>query len=123
MRPLPNLKQGLRQCMAEQERLRTETEAVVQARRTVDTDKAEIDRTGALLKTQLETLDRTSQAAVDGYNADVQARGKLIAAYQAAAPIFNDRVEKLEDDRQKWSKDCADRRYREDDLDAIKSGK
>jgi len=116
-------REQLRQCMAEQERLRTETAAVVQARRQVDTDQAEIDRTGAALKTKLEALDRTSQAAVDDYNADVQARAKLIDAYKAAAPLFNDRVEKLDDARKVWTKDCADRRYREDDLDAIKAGK
>jgi hypothetical protein len=40
-----------------------------------------------------------------------------------AAPAFNDRVDKLDAAKQSFAKDCADRRYREDDYDAIKAGK
>lgn len=116
-------REQLRQCMTEQERLRVETADVVAAQRALDADKAELTRLAEALKTQLETLDRSSQQAVDGYNAEATRRTKMVESYQAAAPLFNDRVDKLDAAKETWTKDCADRRYREDDFDLIKAGK
>ena len=116
-------REQLRQCLAEQDRLKQEATGVLQTQRTLDSDRSEIDRAGAELKAELATLDRTSQAAIDAFNAKVLAREKLVDAYQAAASAFNERVDKLDADKQVFAKDCADRRYREDDFDAIKAGK
>ncbi len=113
----------LRQCMTEQDRLKQETADILQTQKALEIDRAEIDRTGVELKADKETLDRTSQAAIDAFNAKIQAREKQVEAYKVAAPAFNDRFDKLDAAKQAFAKDCADRRYREDDYDAIKAGK
>ena len=63
------------------------------------------------------------EAAVNAYNARVRQRTKLVEEYRAAAPVFNARVDKLAEDRKAYAAGCADRRFFEDDYDAIKAGK
>lgn len=116
-------REQLRQCMAEQDRLKQEATSLVQAQAEFGKTRAEIDRQGAEIAAELATLDRTSQAAVDAYNAKLRDRAKLSEGYQAAAPAFNERVDKLDADKQAFTKDCADRRYLDDDFDAVKGGK
>lgn len=113
----------LRQCMTEQDRMDKETDGLVDAQRSFAAERSEVDRLGAELKADQATLDRTSQAAVDAYNAKLAERDKRAEAFRAAAGGFNQRVEKLEADKKAFAKDCADRRYREDDYNAIKAGK
>ena len=116
-------REQLRQCMAEQDRLKQEGADALQTQRSLDQERSEIDRLGTEIKADLPGLDRTSQAAVDAFNARVLEREKRVDAYQAATPLFNERVDKLDADKQSFTKDCGDRRYREDDLAAIKAGK
>ena len=113
----------LRQCMAEQDRMDKETDGLVEAQRSFAAERNEIDRLGTELKADQATLDRTSQAAVDAYNAKLADRDKRAEAFRAAAAGFNQRVEKLQGDKQAFAKDCGDRRYHEDDYNAIKAGK
>jgi len=113
----------LRQCMTDQDRMKKEAADILQTQLGLDRDRAEIDRTGAELEAGKASLDRTSQAAIDAYNERALARAKLIGDYKAAASPFNERVDKLTDDRQAYAKDCQDRRYLEEDYDAIKAGK
>lgn len=113
----------LRQCMAEQDRMAAEGASLVQAQRDLGAERSEIGRLDDELKAEQAVLDRSSQAAVDAYNAKLADRDKRVEAYRAATPAFNQRVEKLDADKQAFAKDCADRRYREEDYDAIKAGK
>jgi len=116
-------REQLRQCMVEQDRLKQESSDTLQTQRGLAKDRSEIDRLGVELKAEMAALDRTSQAAVDAFNEKAQAREKMIDAYQEATPNFNERVDKLDADKQLFAKGCAERRYREDDFDAIKAGK
>ena len=109
--------------MGEQERQRQEGADTLQAQRALEKDRAEIDRLGIELDAEKAALDRTSQTAVDAYNERARARGKAIDDYKAMAPQFNARVDKLDAAKEAYKKDCADRRYFEDDYDAIKAGK
>ena len=61
--------------------------------------------------------------AVDAFNARLQAKGKLVADYQAAAPAFNARVDKLDADDKAFTTNCRDRKYFQDEYDEIKAGK
>jgi hypothetical protein len=116
-------REQLRQCLVEQDRLKQEGADLLQTQRTLDKERAEIDRLGVELKAEMDTLDRTSQAALDAFNGRVREREARVDAYRAASPPFNERVDKLESDKGAFAKGCADRRYREDDFDAIKGGK
>lgn len=53
----------------------------------------------------------------------VRKRTQMIEAFKASAPVFNARVDKLVVDRKAYAEACADRRFFEEDYDAIKAGK
>jgi len=116
-------REQLRQCLAEQDRLKKATAEVLELQHSFEKNRGDIERLGGELEAEKTTLDRTSQAAVDAYNEKARGRGKLIEDYKAAAPQFNERVDKLTDDKHVFAKDCADRKYLEADYDDIKAGK
>jgi hypothetical protein len=113
----------LRQCLAEDDRLKKEAVDAVEAQRALERDRAEIDRQGADIETQKGAIDKSDQAAVDAYNERLQARGKLIEAYRTQVPKFNQRIEALNASKAAYTKECTDRKYFEDDYEAIKAGK
>lgn len=116
-------KDELRQCLAEQDRLKQETAEVVATQKKLAADRAEIDRVSAALDADRPNVDLGNKDAVDAFNARLQAKGKLVADYQAAAPTFNARIDKLDADDKAFTKNCRDRRYFEDEYDEIKAGK
>ncbi len=113
----------LRECLSQQERLRKADEATRVERQALDQEQAEILRVGDELKQQLAALDRSSQEAVDGYNARAAARDKMIDGFEARLGPFNARVEALQAERGGFSRRCENRRYDERDETAIKNGK
>ena len=113
----------LRRCMTEDDRLKKETADILETQKSMQQNRSEIDRLGAELEAEKATVDRSSQAAVDAFNEKSRARGKLIEDYKAAAPLFNERVDKLAAGQQGYAKGCGDRKYLESDYDDIKAGK
>jgi hypothetical protein len=113
----------LRECLDRQQRLRASSDQSVKEQADLKASKAEIDRLGVVLKEQLETLDRTSADAVAAYNAQVDARDKLIDTYQESVPAFNTKVEALKAEQAAYSKACENRRYDEADEISIRKGK
>ncbi len=123
-KPAPLLtRDELRECMARRDRLRTQTDEVAKSQAEMQRDKAEIEQRGATLKAQLETLDRSSQAAIDAYNAQATERDRLMDAYEARIAPFNGRIDALATERDAYSKACENRRFDERDEIAIKNGK
>lgn len=116
-------KDELRQCIAEQDRLKQETADVVATQKKLAADRAEIDRVSAALDADRPNVDVSNKDAVDAFNARLQAKGKLVADYQAAAPAFNARVDKLDADDKAFTTNCRDRKYFQDEYDEIKAGK
>jgi len=115
-------KEQLKQCMAEKDRIKLEGDDLVQTQAALAKTRSDIERLGPELDAEKDTIDRSSQPAVDAYNERLRARAKMIEDYRSAAPQYNQRVDKLSADRQGYAKDCADRRYLEEDFDAIKAG-
>lgn len=116
-------KDELRQCIAEQDRLKQETSEVSATQSKLKAQRADIDRMSAELDADRPKVDVGNKEAVDAFNARLQAKGKLVADYQAAGTQFNQRVDKLDADDQAFTKNCKDRRYFEDEYDEIKAGK
>lgn len=116
-------KDELRQCLAEQDRMKQETADVVAAQKKLAADRTEIDRVSAELDAERPKVDVSNKEAVDAYNARLQAKNKLVADYQVAAPAFNQRVDKLDADDKAFAKNCKERRYFQDEYDEIKAGK
>lgn len=116
-------KDELRQCLAEQDRLKRETADVVANQQKLAKDRAEIDRVGAAIDADRSTVDLSNKEAVDAFNARLQAKARLLADYQAAAPAFNQRIDKLDSDDKAFTKNCKGRKYFEDEYDEIKAGR
>ncbi len=72
----------LRECFGIQERVRSGSETAGAEREQLEKDKAELVRQGTELKAQLETLDRTSQEAIDEYKARALARDRAIDEFE-----------------------------------------
>jgi hypothetical protein len=113
----------LRECLAQKERIRVQTDELLKAQGQMGRDKEEIVRRSAELKDKLTSIDRSSQEAVDQYNAEAAERDKLIDAYEKATPGFNAKVDVLDEQRQKFIKSCDNRRYDEKDEQALQRGK
>ncbi len=95
----------------ERERLRlnTEREALQKAQAELEAERKLVTDENEKVVTAFNTKAREVEAAVAGWNQRNQA--------------WNEAGVRLEDERKGWVATCADRRYREDDEIAIKSGK
>lgn len=113
----------LRECMARDARVRTQTDETVKLQAQMDKEKTEVTQLGATLKAQAEALDRTSAEAVNAYNEQAQAFDKRVDAYNAGTPAFNAKVEALQREREAFVKGCENRRFDEKDEIAIRNGK
>ncbi|HRI18813.1 MAG TPA: hypothetical protein PL196_09850, partial [Burkholderiaceae bacterium] len=116
-------KDQLRQCMAEESRMKKEGNDLAQAQAKMEKDRADIERLGAELEADKAKVDTSDEAAVNAYNERARQRTKMIEEFKAGAPAFNARVDKLVVDRQAYAAACADRRFFEEDYEAIKAGK
>jgi hypothetical protein len=121
-KPLLLSRAELRECMAQKERIRVQHEETARLKEQLIKDKDEITRLGEALKEKLVTLDRTSADAVTAYNAEAAARDKLIDAYEAATPAFNNKADALGAERGAYAKACENKRYDEKDEQAILRG-
>ncbi|WP_140635596.1 hypothetical protein [Methylibium rhizosphaerae] len=113
----------LRECLAQEVRVKAMSEEAVTLQRAIDTDKSEIAKHAEELKLALETLDRTSKEAVDAFNAKGAEQERRIDAYNERLPAFNAKVEAMQGERAAFVTNCADRPYDEGDYFAIKRGK
>ena len=68
-------------------------------------------------------VDTSDESAVNAFNDRVRQHGRMIEDFKAAAPVFNQRVDKLDADEQAYTKACTNRRYDDKDLEAIKAGR
>ncbi len=113
----------LRACFAQQDRIRAQNETAARERELLDKERTELVQQGNALKEQLAALDRTSQEAVDKYNAQAVQRDQRIDALEARMPAFNEKLEALANERDAFSRRCENRRYDELDEIAVRKGK
>ena len=106
----------LRTCLNEQDALARARDEAARDGRAIDDEKADIARAGATLGDELEQLDRTNTDAVQAHVAKAQAHDQRIDAWNARLPAYNERAQALQRRHAQWKADCADRRYRENDL-------
>ena len=81
-----------------------------------DVMRSQLEQSGVDLKSEVTTLDRTSASAVAAYNARIDARDKSIDALDAKAAAYNQQVADLQAAQDAKDKNCADRRYDENQL-------
>jgi hypothetical protein len=113
----------LRDCVAQKDRLRADTDAAVKSKAGIDVLKAEIASTGTALAEEATTLDRTKAEAVAAYNARVEARNTLVDSYRAKAAAYNKDVEGVQATQESYAKACDQRRYDDRDLSDLQKKK
>ena len=106
----------LRECLAQQGRKDKATEAALKTKGEIASEKAAIDRSGTALSDEATTLDRTSEEAVEAYNAKVDERNKRIEAYEAKVAAYNKDAEAVQAMSDAHAKSCGNRRYDDRDL-------
>ena len=113
----------LRECMAQQERMRVMTDEAVVLQTQFNAEKADLAQQGLVLKDELAALDRTNVQAVELYNVKAAARDKAIDTFEAGTDAYNKRVKRLTMEREIFVSGCENRRYDEKDEVAIQQGK
>jgi len=113
----------LRACLAQQDKLTAMQADVMKEQAALDAEKTAIEQQRIALKAELDTLDRTSAPAVDGYNAKSAEQDKRIDAYNQRGAPFNAKATEWKDAHAAWDHDCSNRRYQENDLIIIKAGR
>ena len=113
----------LRDCMAQKERLRADSDAVAKSKAASDAQKAEIARTRSALAEEATTLDRTKADAVAAYNAKIEALNAQVDSFQAKATAYNKDVEAVQASQEAYAKACENRRYDDRDLNDIQKKK
>lgn len=113
----------LRACMAQDTRIKAQRQELVERRAALDKDQAAIQGESQALKQALEVLDRTSEPAVQGYQARAAANDQLIDAYNARLQPFNTAAAALREEESAYARSCAGRPFEERDELAVKRGK
>ena len=113
----------LRDCLDKQTRRDKATNAALKTKADVAAAKAAIDRSGNALSEEATTLDRTSEDAVNAYNAKVDDRNKQIEAYEAKAAAYNKEAESVQALNDAYAQTCSNRRYDDRDLSDIQRKK
>ncbi len=113
----------LQECVNQKERLHAQTDDALKDKATIEADKAEILRLGTSLAEERETVDRTSDTAVDAYNAKLGKRDKLVETYEARVDAYNVKAETVKTTKDRYEKSCENRRYDERDLNDLKRKK
>jgi hypothetical protein len=113
----------LRDCLDKEARKNKATDAALKAKADIAADKAMIDRSGTALGEEATTLDRTSEDAVNAYNAKIDERDKQIAAYEAKVAAYNKDAADVQALSDAYAKSCSNRRYDDRDLSDIQRNK
>jgi hypothetical protein len=113
----------LRSCMDQKERLRKQGETAASAKAQIDAQKADIERMEAELAAEAPRVDRTSEEAVNAFNADVGRRDRLLETYQTQVDAYNAQAREMQSTKTAHEKSCENRRYDERDLDDLKRRK
>jgi predicted nucleic acid-binding Zn-ribbon protein len=91
-------------------------------RRSLDRERGELQKQQAELEAERVRIETTSNQAVAAYNDKAKALEARVDSWNQRNAELTARVNAVNNDRETWQSDCAERRYREDDEIAIKRG-
>ena len=113
----------LKDCLDKQQRRDRATDAALKTKAEIAAEKAAIDKSGTELSDAATTLDKTSEDAVNDYNAKVDERNRRIETYEAKVAAYNKDAEGVRALENEYAKSCAGRRYDDRDLADIQRKK
>lgn len=95
-----------------------------------DRDRLKLKHDQAALQQEQKSLDAERaqlgdgpQKGIDAFNEHLKVLAQKSTDWNQRNAKFGQQVQALNDDSEKWTVDCADRRYHEDDETAIRNGK
>lgn len=120
--PAPKLltRAELRACMEQEAKLKGLREDYTRRHEALEKAKADLQTETQALKQALETLDRTSEAAVNEYRNRVALHDNTVDDYNARVPEFNAAAGVLQGEEASYTQNCAGRSFEEGDELAIK---
>lgn len=111
----------LEQCVQSEKDINTSSDTLDSTEVALDKLSTEIERLGQEIDRSAAQLDRTSQAAVDGHNAKVQRYQAMVKDYKARIVGFNSRAEAHNAQLAQFNTNCANKKYYESDMQAVRS--
>ncbi|HJV60053.1 MAG TPA: hypothetical protein VJ743_03860 [Albitalea sp.] len=116
-------REELRACMNSKADIDRTKDELVQEQARLTAEKDELVKLGGELKEQLATLDRGNKELVEKYVEANNDRERRIDALETSGKAYDQKVQALQAQRAAYQKDCASKRFDEDDERAIKAGK
>jgi len=96
--------------------------AAEKERDALDRERVDLQRNQAALEADRAKLGDGAQQAVNAFNTRAQALDQKVADWNQRNAALSELAQAVNRDRDTWTADCADRRYREDDEAAIRKG-
>lgn len=97
--------------------------AAERQRNELERERQSLETGAQALEAERSALKPQAERALASYNTRGAARDKSAADWNARNALYTHSAQTYETDREKWSVDCAGRSFREDDEQAILSGK
>lgn len=91
-------------------------------RRALDRQQAELNAAGTDLEAKRAAFTRENEGLVASLNKRAEALNARVGEIEGRRNKYNERAEALSEQRQRFARECADRRYLEDDEKAIQRG-
>ncbi len=92
-------------------------------RQRINTERTALQTAQTELEAERKTMTEENEKVVAAFNVKAKEVEAAVAAWNERNQAWNDAGLRLEDERKGWVSSCADRRYREDDENAIRAGK
>ena len=116
-------KEDLRVCLKDKDDILAQRARLEKDQAASQAERDQILAQTQLLKDAMSTLDRTAPGVLDAHDAKVDAHEKRIDAWNQAHRQMLSTIEALNKKQAQWTTDCGEKRYREEDELAIRSGK
>lgn len=109
----------LKACMDLKASNKAQGEEVTRMHADIQAQTDAVKRDGEALRADLATLDRTNADAVSAYNQRTADRNRQVADFEVKVSDFNAKVKAFDDARERYIRDCDNRKYDEKDEKAL----
>ena len=116
-------KDELRVCLKDKDDILAQRARLEKEQAASQAERDQIVAQTQILKNAMSTLDRTAPGVLDAHDAKVDAHEKRIDAWNQAHRQMLTTIEALNNKQSQWTTNCGEKRYREEDELAIRSGK
>lgn len=116
-------KEDLRVCLKDKEEILAQRAKLEKDQGDSQAARQQILDQAKVLKDAMATIDRTAPGVLDAHDAKVDAHEKRIEVWNQNHRELLATIETLNKKQARWTTDCGEKRYREEDEIAIRAGK